>query len=325
MGKTYVVCGASGRVGLLVAQHLLAQGHRVRAVTRDPSRLDWLAAQGAQVCGGSIQDPGFLTEVMRGADAAFVLTPVDTTQQDVNRVQRRVIDATTTGIRESGVGHVVLLSSWGAELAEPVGGIIACHWFEEKLNTIDGLNVVHLRPVWFMENFLWNIGLIKTAGINGSVVAPHTSFPMIATPDIASVAADYLGSLSFEGRSVRYLNGARDYTLVEATRILGAAIDRPGLRYSRMPQVVLEKGMVDSGGLTPGAAEFVTEIGLGISSRLVHAEPRSAANTTPTTLETFAGEVFAPAYHAAPDAPLRARVGGAALRAMLTAIGRRPV
>lgn len=324
MGNTYVVCGASGRVGSLVARQLLARGHRVRAVTRDPGKLDLLAERGAHVHSGAIHDSGFLTEVMHGADAAFVLTPVDITQHDVNQVQRRVVDATTTAIREAGVAHVVLLSSWGAELSESVGGIIACHWFEQELDAIDGLNAVYLRPVWFMENFLWNIGLIKAAGINGSVIAPDASFPMISTPDIASVAAEYLDALSFEGRSVRYLNGPRDYTIVEATRILGAAIDRPGLRYSQMPRSVLKKGMVDSGGLTSGAAEFVIEISLGISSRLVHSEPRSAANATPTTLETFAHDVFAPAYHAAPNVPWRDRASGAALRGMLTAIGRRP-
>ena len=325
MGNTYVVCGASGRVGSLVARRLLAQGHHVRAVTREPGKLGQLAERGAQVHAGSIHDPRFLTEVMRGADAAFVLTPVDITQHDVNQVQRRVVDATTTGIRDSGVRHVVLLSSWGAELAERVGGIIACHWFERELDAIDGLNAVYLRPVWFMENFLWNIGLIKAASINGAVNAPHASFPMISTRDIAAAATAHLDSLSFEGRTVQYLNGARDYSMVEATRILGAAIDQPGLRYSHMPRSVLKKGMVDSGGLTPGAAELAIEISLGIDSRLVHAEPRSAANTTPTTMETFAHDVFAPAYHATPNTPWRDRLGGAALRGMLTAIGRRPL
>jgi uncharacterized protein YbjT (DUF2867 family) len=323
MGNTYVVCGAGGRVGSLVAAQLLAQGHQVHAVTRDPAKLSQLAERGAQVHGGSIHDPGFVTEVMRGADAAFVLTPVDITQHDVNQIQRRVVDATTTGIRDSGVRHVVLLSSWGAELVEPVGGIIACHWFEQALNAIDGLNAVYLRPVWFMENFLWNIGLIKAAGINGSAITPQTAFPMIETRDIAAVAAEHLESLSFHGRSVRYLNGARDYTMIEATRILGTAIDQPGLRYSHMPRSVLKKGMVDSGGLTPGAAEFVIEISLGIGSRLVHAEPRSTDNTTPTSLDTFAHDVFAPAYHTTPKLPWRDRAAGTALRGMLTAIGRR--
>ncbi len=78
-------------------------------------------------------------------------------------VQYTVIDGLVSAIRDSNVQHVVLLSSWGAELGTQVGGIIACHRFEELLDQIPGLNVVYLRPVWFMENFLWNIPLIEAA------------------------------------------------------------------------------------------------------------------------------------------------------------------
>ena len=52
-------------------------------------------------------------------------------------------------------------------LIRRVGGVIACRWFEQALDGIEDLNAVYLRPVWFMENFLWNIGLIKAVGVNG--------------------------------------------------------------------------------------------------------------------------------------------------------------
>ncbi|HWD83001.1 MAG TPA: NAD(P)H-binding protein, partial [Kribbella sp.] len=130
----YVVCGASGRVGRSVAERLLSQGHSVRAVTRDAGRVSDLAERGADIRVGSPQDAEFLAGVMDGADAAFVLTPVDVLQPDVNAEQARVVRGTLEAIRRSGLRHVVLLSSWGAELAEPVGGVIATHWFEQGLD-----------------------------------------------------------------------------------------------------------------------------------------------------------------------------------------------
>ena len=278
--------------------------------------------QGASVEVGSIRDAGLLTEMMKGADAAFVLTPVDVTQPDVNAVQRDVIEATTTAVRNSGLRHVVVLSSWGAELTDPVGGIIACHWLERALGQIDGLNAIYLRPVWFMENFLWNIGLIKAAGINGTAIAPDVSFPTIATPDIATVALRYLRSLSFEGHAVHYLNGARDYTMTEVTEILGQAIGRPGLWTAYLPDSVLRQGMISSGGFSPNAARFALEVGHGIGTGKVHAERRSVHNTTPTTLEDFAQTTFAPAFHTAADASWRDHASGLLLRAYLTARGR---
>lgn len=326
MGSIYVICGANGRVGARIAQELLVEGHQVRAVGRDRGRLADLAGQGAQVRVGSLRDADFLTETMRGADAAFVLSPVDVAEPDVNAAQREVVRATATAVRDSGIDHVVALSSWGAELTEPVGGIIACHWLEQSLDRIDGLNALYLRPVWFMENFLWNIELIKSAGINGLAIASDAVFPAIATPDIAAAAVRHLRTLSFAGRTVQYLNGARDYTMAEATRVIGAAIGLPDLPYFVLPEGILRKGMTTSGGLSPNAARLATEINHGISTGTVRAEPRSANNTTPTTLEEFARTTFAPAFHAAPDATVRERTTGSLLRAYLslTASNRRP-
>ncbi len=163
MKEVIVVTGATGRVGHLVVERLLAVGHSVRAVGRTADKLTRLAGLGADVRPGSYHDRAFLASAFKGANAAFVLTPVDISAKDVNEVQYKVIEGLVEAIRDSSVRHVVLLSSWGAELATRVGGIIGCYRFEQLLDGIANLNVVHLRPVWFMENFLWNIPLIKMA------------------------------------------------------------------------------------------------------------------------------------------------------------------
>jgi uncharacterized protein YbjT (DUF2867 family) len=324
MTEVFVVAGASGRVGHPVAERLLSAGHKVRVIGRNARTLARLADQGAQVRVGSFQDHDFFKTALRGATAAFVLTPLDTSSPDLNAEQRKNVQSIAAAIRGSDVRHVVLLSSWGAEVPERIGGVIACHWFEQALEEIEDLNAVYLRPVWFMENFLWNIGLIKTAGINGLAIKPDVPFPTIATPDIAAVAAEYLEALTFEGRHVRYLNGARDYTMAEVTRILGASIDRPDLKYVQFPDPVMRKGLIGSGGLSPNAADLAIEINHAISTRRLRAEPRSTLNTTPTTLEEFARTTFVSAYRAAPPAPRRARLGGVLVRSYLAATGHRP-
>ena len=323
MTEVFVVAGASGRVGYRVAERLLSAGHEVRVVGRNARTLAPLREQGAQVRVGSFQDHGFFKGVLRGAKAAFVLTPLDIALSDLNAEQRKNVESIAAAIRESDVRHVVLLSSWGAEVPERIGGVIACHWFEQLLDEIEDLNAVYLRPVWFMENFLWNIGLIKTAGINGLAITPDVPFPAIATPDIAAVAAEYLEALAFEGRHVRYLNGPRDYTMSEVTRILGASIGRPDLKCVQFPDPVMRKGLISSGGLSPNAAELAIEINHGISTGRLRAEPRSTLNTTPTTLEEFARTRFASAFRTAPQAAWRARLGGVLLRSYLTATGHR--
>jgi hypothetical protein len=135
------------------------------------------------------------------------------------------------------------------------------------------------------------------------------------------VAAEYLTKLDFKGRNVRYLNGPREYTMTEVTRILGASIGKPDLKYVKFPDAIFRKGLIGGGGLTPNAADLAIEINRGIDSGVVKAEPRSKANTTPTTLEQFAKTAFAPAFEAAPNASFSDRLGGLFLRAFLLMTG----
>jgi len=120
------------------------------------------------------------------------------------------------------------------------------------------------------------------------------------------------------------LNGARDYTMTEITRILGASIGRPNLKYVEFPDGVFRKGLL-SGGLTPNAAEFAIQINRGIDSGVVKAEARSASNTTQTTVEEFAKTTFAPAFNAAPEPGFGDRFGGLFLRSFLFVTGHRAV
>lgn len=314
-----VVTGATGNVGHRVAQRLLATGHPVRVVARTAERLMPLAARGADVRTGLLGDRVFAREIFRGAKAAFLLTPADVSAPNVNAEQIRNVESVAAAIKASEVPNVVLLSSWGAELSERVGGIVACHHFERLIDDIAGLNAVSLRPVWFMENFLWNIGLIKMADINGLAIDPDVRFPIIATPDIAAAATDHLQRLQFTGHSVQYLNGPADYTMPEVTRILGSSVGRPNMRYVRFPERILRKGLIDNGGLSPDAAELVIQTNRGINSGLVKAEQRSQLNTTPTTLEKFAASTFAPAFEAAAEPSLAHRLAGRVLRSVVRA------
>lgn len=324
MKEVIVVTGATGRVGIPVTQRLLREGHRVRAVARDAEKLKALAGLGAEVRMGSLHDTVFLTDAFRDAKAVFTLTAVDVKAAEINEDQYQKAASIANAIRNSGVSHVVFLSSWGAELDLPnkTGGITGCHRLEQLLDATPGLSVVHVRPVWFMENFLWNIGLIKMAGINGLAMRPDVRFPMIAAGDIAPVVSEYLANSDFKGLNVRYLRGAQDYTMSEVTRILGEAIGRPNLRYFDFPDAIFKKGVIAAGGLSPHAANMAVEISRGIASGLISAEPRSESNTTSTTLEDFARTTFAPAFKSAPNASLSERLSGMLLSSYLSITGR---
>jgi uncharacterized protein YbjT (DUF2867 family) len=307
MGNVIAVTGATGHVGQELTQRLLSRGHTVRAIARTADKLASLRARGADVRPGSLADRRFLEGVFRGASGVFAMIPPFTTSQDLRADQKKTAESIVAAIRESGVKYVVSLSSMGAELPEMTGPIVGLHVFEERLDKVPGLNVVHLRAAYFMENHLGSIGLVKSAGVNGSLIKPESPFPMIATRDIAERAAGFLDKLDFQGRTVRYLLGPRDYTMTEATRILGASIGKPDLKYVEFPEADFRNGL-SAAGFSANVAELFVEMLRGLSGGFIKGEPRTTANTTLTTLEEFAKATFAPAFKASPiPAPLGSR------------------
>ena len=298
MAKKITVLGATGNIGTALVHHLLYQGHHVTAVARPSARLDALAAAGATAAAGDAHDAAFLTKALRGADAAFLMIPPNVTAPDVLAHMQQVGEATAQAVRAAGLKQAVHLSSIGAELPAGTGPVVGLHHQETRLNTIEGLNVVHLRPAYFMENLLANVGMVQHMGIAGSAMRPDLQFPMVATKDIAAKAAELLGGGPLANHSVHYLLGPRDYSQQAATAAIGQAIGRPELPYVPFSYEDAKKGMMGAG-LSESMASLYDEMTRNMNEeKVMVTAPRDASSTTPTTIEEFAQTVFAPAFKA---------------------------
>jgi hypothetical protein len=102
--------------------------------------------------------------------------------------------------------------------------------------------------------------------------------------------------LDFVGKSTHELQGPRDVTYAEVARIVGAAIGKADLVYKLVPAAQLKPVLMQMG-MSSNMADLLLEMADALNSgHMKMLELRSAANTTPTTLETFVAEVFLPAY-----------------------------
>lgn len=281
------VLGASGRTGGEVARRLLAAGERVHAVGRSAERLAGIA--GAEPFTGDAGDPGFLTTAMRGADAAYLVFPYDPTATGYAAAQRRLGEAAVHAAREGGVGHVVALSSIGADVPTGTGFVAALHEQERLLSALDAVLV--LRPGSFFENFAEALEMVHAAGVVADAVEPDVALPMVAVRDVAAAAADALLARDWTGTVVRELHGPRDLSYREATAILGARIGRPDLPYVRLPDAEMV-GALWAAGFSAEAAALHVELGRAMSDGTVAArQPRTPATTTPTRFEDVAAEL----------------------------------
>jgi uncharacterized protein YbjT (DUF2867 family) len=295
--ETFVVTGATGNIGSHLAETLLKNGHNVRVIGRSKERLQQFVDQGAKATVGDLADPQFLTESFRGAKAVFAMIPPSFAAQDFRKYQGGISDSLVRAIRDSGVKQVVALSSLGAYQPEGTGPITGLYDFEQKLNGLDGVNVLMLRPTFFMENLYDGIPAIRNMGVNGSGIRPDIAFPMIATRDIAAVAAEAMENSRFSGKQVRDLLGPRDVSMNEATRVIGKAIGKEDLQYVQFPLEAVKQAMLGMGA-SESLANDITEMTQWLNAsegqfNLV----RNQENTTPTTIEEFASD-FAAAYEA---------------------------
>ncbi|HRN53487.1 MAG TPA: SDR family oxidoreductase [Gemmatimonadaceae bacterium] len=108
------VFGGTGRVGSRVIEYALAEGHRVRALVRDPAKV--AARQGLEVIAGDVLDPDDVARTIAGADAvisglggAGVDNPGDAQSQGMRNIVaamqrlgvRRVLGVAGGGILDS--------------------------------------------------------------------------------------------------------------------------------------------------------------------------------------------------------------------------------
>jgi len=298
----YVVTAATGHTGSVVAQKLLAAGAQVRVLGRDASRLAQFAGQTsgnrAEVVTVDMTDAVALETALSGARAVYAVMPPNLAAPDVRAYQESVTDSLAAAIRKNGVPYAVALSSTGADLEKGTGPVLGLHSLEKKLGAIDGLNLLSLRCGHFMENLLTQIGVIHSMGFMAGAVHADVPLAMIATADIGAVAAETLEKLDFTGKQTRELLGPRHVTNAEAAQIIGKAIGKPNLSYKHFPAMILKPAMKQIG-LSASMADLVLEMSESLNSGLMKSkEPRSERNTTPTTLESFAADVFAPAYRA---------------------------
>jgi uncharacterized protein YbjT (DUF2867 family) len=289
------VLGATGQVGGKIVDLLMKKGEKVRLVARGADRLRPFVGKQAQALAGDALDTEFLVKAFSDARAVFTLIPPNPKAENFLAYADTIGESIARALEIARVDHVVNLSSVGGELPAGTGPVVGLNHMEKRLNAITGLNVLHLRAAYFMENLLMDIEMIKSKGLTGSAVRGDSKMPFIATKDVAEYAAERLIGCDFVGSSVRYLLGQRDLSMIETTEIIGRKINKPDLAYVMFPYDEAEKGMT-AAGLSPDVGRLYVEMSRAFNEGRIKFEARSAENTTGTSFEAFCDEVFVPAY-----------------------------
>ncbi|HEX4213916.1 MAG TPA: NmrA/HSCARG family protein [Candidatus Dormibacteraeota bacterium] len=232
-----LVTGATGRQGRAAVAALLERGFPVRALVRDATGAPAheLAAAGARLAVGDLDDAGSIERALDGAHGLFLyqplfmsadLTPGLGPDSELTR-GRAVIGAAAA----ANVEHVVYSSALGADRPK-VSPLLAPKQVLEAELAATRLATTILRPVGFMENYA---GPWRGLGADGTIATPappHIRKQLVAIRDIGAFAA-----LAFSEPD-RYIGAALELagdepTVPQIAAALSRALDR-SIRYSEI-------------------------------------------------------------------------------------------
>ena len=289
-----VITTPTGHIGSALVRELLGRGRSdLRLLLRDASRLDADVRQSVETREGALQDAAYVREATAGADALFWLSPPGWAEAGLMDWYETLGDNAAAAVRANGIGHVVHLSSEGAQDRDRFGPVSGLGRVEDRLDAVaaeTGASVRHLRPTFFFENFEQQ-PIAQTGQVFFPAPTSRTT-GMIATADIAAAAADLLADRSWAGTDVVHLFGPRDLSYDEAAAVLSEALGRDVTATQVPPDAVREqfRGMGAPDDWVEGFVALYTSIG----AEGYRGAPRDAASTTPTTLEEWARRSLRP-------------------------------
>jgi uncharacterized protein YbjT (DUF2867 family) len=232
------ITGATGHVGRELIQQLVARGHAVRALTRQPERIAPLPLVTA--VRADFSDPASLGAALDGVDAVFAMSAQPIFAEPVPSHDLALARACV----EARVGRVVKLSALGGGGIDPDSPIVQWVGASERAFTESGLDWTLLRPGRFMSNTLGWAAMIRGDGVVSTPLAQREA----ASIDPADVAAVAALALTGDGHSARSyeLSGPESWSPAEEVAILSRELGRP-LRVQALSDDAARAGMLRYG------------------------------------------------------------------------------
>ncbi|MFI9492492.1 SDR family oxidoreductase [Streptomyces halstedii] len=233
-----VVTGATGALGRLVVEHLLATvpAERITAVVRDKEKAAEVAARGVEIRVADYDRPETLADAFRAGDRVLLISG--------SEVGRRVAQHTAVidAAKAAGVAQLAYTGVLGGPDADFL--LAAEHKETERLILASGLPHTFLRNGWYTENYTANLAPVLAHG----AVVGNAGDGRIASASRADFAAAAVAVLTGEGHlgAAYELSGDTAWSLDEYAAQVAAATGKE-ITYNRVPAAAHQEILVGAG------------------------------------------------------------------------------
>jgi len=148
MLRKILIIGASGFIGRHLARALLAEGHAIRCLARDPDKLRNLAAAGCEIVKGDISDSGSVQRAVQSVQAVYISIHTLSPQRSDGRfmdVEKAGLQNVIAACRAAGAPRAIYVTSLGISPDERSEWLRE-RWHAEQLLLTSGLDATVIRP-----------------------------------------------------------------------------------------------------------------------------------------------------------------------------------
>ena len=224
MSETLLVTGASGQLGRLVLDDLLASGKiaagSIIATTRDVAKLADYAEKGVTVCKADFDDAASLETAFAGADKVLIIS-TDALDEPGKRLRQH--QTAVAAAKTAGVSHLFYTS-----MPQPDDSLIPFapdHLGTEQAIKESGLAYTIFRDGWYMENLFMSVPQALAGGkwytSTGQGRIAHISRADTAAAIAGALLADDVANRTFT------LTGAESHTTDEIAAAIRTATGKP--------------------------------------------------------------------------------------------------
>jgi uncharacterized protein YbjT (DUF2867 family) len=278
----FVVTGATGNTGSVVAATLLDAGKDVTLIVRSAKKAEPWKVRGARIVEADYLDTKALADAFQGASGAYLMLPPLFDATDYLGAREAITRSFAEAASTAHLGRAVFLSSFGAQHDAGTGPVRALSAAEKILSGIPRFTA--LRAPWFLENFLQSLPAAKAEGVLHAFLTPDAKIPMIATRDIGAAAAELLLHPDSAPGLVE-ISGPEDYSPEDIAAVLTSVLGRP-VKYQLLPPEAAI-AMFQQFGASEDAARLFAEMFEGVNKGLL------LPTGTPRRMAISAREFFA--------------------------------
>ncbi|TIX90713.1 NmrA family NAD(P)-binding protein [Rhizobium sp. P44RR-XXIV] len=197
----FLVMGITGKVGGATAQHLLAQGEKVRALVRNREKAVHWPDQGVELVDGDWNDTAAIEQALKGVEGAFVMLPSVWAPSPDYEEAKGVIANYVEALTKAAPPRVVALSSMGANRTSGLGMITALSLLEQGFRDLI-LPTAFVRAGGFFENFLYGLQVAQGGTLPVYYNPTDRKSTMVATNDIGAEVATLLTGPAWSGQRI---------------------------------------------------------------------------------------------------------------------------